>query len=43
MSAMPAPPEKFRPNPKLKWRERLEEVLRFKHLAHPMANPKGAF
>ncbi len=34
MTTPPTPPEKFRPNPKLKLREQLGEVMRFKHLSH---------
>ena len=34
MIAPPTPPEKFRPNPKLKLREQLGEVMRFKHFSH---------
>lgn len=34
MTALPTSLEKFRPNPKLKLREQLGEVMRFKHLSH---------
>ena len=34
MPASPKPREKFIPNPKLRLREQLGEVMRFKHLSH---------
>ena len=34
MSSLPVPFEKFVPNPKLKLREQLGEVMRFKHFSH---------
>lgn len=34
MSAPPKPLEKFVPNPKLKLREQLGEVMRFRHFSH---------
>ena len=34
MTTPPKPLEKFVPNPKLKLREQLGEVMRFKHLSH---------
>ena len=43
MNAPSKPLEKFIPNPKLKLREQLGEVMRFKHLSHRTESAYGCW